>query len=251
MAAGDEEYTVELQDQRVFGAGIKRKRVQFIPASTDSPVSSPVRQNSSRAGDRYLSIVLRSSTPDHEREVGTVDEDGVANSGTSSSTSTSLCQICHLPLASGSTTEATSSRPHEASIAHQVCLTHSHPPSHLERTRQGLKYLSSYGWDPDSRLGLGVSGHGIRVPIKPKPKNDTVGLGVQASRTDRKQSTGPVKSVEKLDAKKVRTQDIESRKQRESIQELFYGNGDLERHLGPGRWTKDFLQKATTSSRFP
>ncbi|MCJ1328659.1 hypothetical protein MMC10_005336 [Thelotrema lepadinum] len=59
----DEEYTIPLQDKRVFGAGIKRKRVKFVPATRDedagetSLITAPGRDKS--AAERYLGIVLR------------------------------------------------------------------------------------------------------------------------------------------------------------------------------------------------
>ena len=93
------------------------------------------------------------------------------------------CDVCNLPISdpqsqSQQEPTSTSTRPHEASLAHQVCLKHSHPPSHLDRTRAGMRYLSTYGWNPDSRLGLGAPGReGIREPLKGRIKHDTAGLG--------------------------------------------------------------------------
>ena len=93
-----------------------------------------------------------------------------------------FCEICNFPINPQAATASTAIANHESTIAHMVCLAHSHPPSHLDRTRQGFKYLSAYGWDPDSRQGLGVTGEGIRAPVKAKMKNDTVGLGVKVKR---------------------------------------------------------------------
>lgn len=122
-------------------------------------------------------------------------------------------------------------KPHETSLVHQVCLAHSHPPSHLDRNRAGVKYLSSYGWDPDSRLGLGAKGEGVRVPIKAKVKNDTVGLGVE-----RAISKGQVvaKKVERLDAKGLRRKELEGKKREKRLQQMFYGADDVEKYLGTG-----------------
>ena len=110
-----------------------------------------------------------------------------------------------------------------------VCLTHSYPPSHLDRSRQGLKYLSSYGWDPDSRQGLGITGEGIRAPIKAKFKNDTVGLGVRIKGYKKAPRTT---AVERKDAKQVRRMDMKERRTRERLQEMFYGSDDVEKYLG-------------------
>ena len=122
-----------------------------------------------------------------------------------------------------------SAQSHEASIAHMVCLKHSFPPSNLDRNRSGLRYLSAYGWDPDSRLGLGASSEGIRAPIKVKMKNDTVGLGVHSKHDLKVQ--GRERS---LDAKQTRLRDLENKKKRAILQEIFYGNEDVERFLYSG-----------------
>lgn len=231
MAAEDEYYT-PLEDQRVFGAGIKRKRVNFVPAELGPP--HPVRgtPDTGAVGDRYLSIVLGKTQS--QTQTGSDDHKNVQIRGPpQSKAEAALCEICNLPIELPSAVEANTPRPHEASIAHQVCLTHSHPPSHLDRSRQGLKYLSSYGCDPDSRLGLGASGSGIRNPIKGKIKNDTAGLGVQKPKKGVRDVLKEEK-VEKLDAKKVRRREEEGRKKRERLQELFYRSDDLERYLGRG-----------------
>ena len=75
-------------------------------------------------------------------------------------------------------------------------------------------------------LGLGANGEGIRAPLKGVMKNDTVGLGVK------KGQVGEKKVVRRLDAKGVRRKDDEDRKRGEKLQEMFYGNLDVERYLG-------------------
>lgn len=234
----DEEYLVPLQDQRVFGAGIKRSRVPFVPARTDPPLLS-IRSPSRKIGERYLSIVLKEAGPvKGERTPKTCSPDHadapaeghMAAVSTKDSTDPVLCEICRLPIGDANRTMLSNSRPHEASLAHQVCLVHSHPPSHLDRTRKGLRYLSSYGWDPDSRLGLGAVGQGIRIPIKAKQKNNTLGLGAER----KLQTQRPPEKKQKLDAKQVRLKEQEARRKREKLQELFYRNDDVERYLGQG-----------------
>ncbi|MCJ1483567.1 hypothetical protein MMC06_003735 [Schaereria dolodes] len=230
----EEEYFVPLQDQRVFGAGIKRKRVNFIPA--EAPSSTPKPQISSNAapGDRYLSIVLRDQKPLNIHERGVKD---TAKSSPSMAPTEipplCLCEICSLPIES-SDNAVTSNPPHEASLAHRVCLSHSNPPSHLDRTRQGLKYLSSYGWDPDSRLGLGATGAGIRAPIKGKEKNNTVGLGCRLPTNGANSSLALEKEIEKLDARQTRVWEEAGKRKRERLQEIFYRNDDVQRYLGGG-----------------
>lgn len=231
----EEEYFLPAEDQRVFGAGIKRKRVQFIRAATaDTSQPTPPLTRTVNAGDRYLSIVLppekKPTSDKNTAQVATTD--ATAAVSRTADTNSSRCDICNLPLNPISNASELAVRPHETSLVHQACLVQSHPPSHFDRTRHGLRYLSSYGWDPDSRLGLGAKGEGIRAPLKGKVKNDTVGLGVEDGWTKR-----PIvdqKPVQKLDAKSVRRKDDEDRKRRERLQEMFYGNADLEKHLSPG-----------------
>ena len=225
----DEEYFIPAEDQRLFGAGIKRKRVQFVPAATvKNSQAEPPATSTCNAGDRYLSIVLPSERGKQSEPTRTTE----ATSQTAT-TEDPICNICNLPLISVSSTSLLASKPHETSLVHQVCLVQSHPPSHLDRTRTGLKYLSSYGWDPDSRLGLGAKGEGIRAPIKGKIKNDTVGLGVKQGQ--KKRQMIEKKEVLKLDAKGLRKKEVEEKKRREKLQELFYGSGDLEKYLGSSR----------------
>lgn len=226
----EEEYFVPLQDQRVFGAGIKRKRVSFVPAATASQESST--SISPKTGDHYLSIVLpRKNSRSEDANPPESLVDATSNTSTNKAQSgTSLCKICHLAIENDEQFSVISTKAHESSIAHQVCLTHSHPPSHLDRNRYGLKYLSSYGWDPDSRLGLGADGNGIRIPIKAKLKNDTVGLGAERIKKS-EQAKKPADMVHKLDARQVRKKELEAKKMRERLQEQFYRDEDVELYL--------------------
>lgn len=234
--ATEDEYCIPLEDQRVFGAGIKRKRVAFVPAESEPLHPARSTLDTGVVGERYLSIVLASTHSQTQTDSETHLNEKNTQTPTlqQSNAAPTRCEICNLPLEPPTTVETDkTSRPHEASIAHQVCLTHSHPPSHLDRTRHGLKYLSSYGWDPDSQLGLGASGSGIRDPIKGKIKNDTAGLGVGKPKPSVR-NLGREEKVEKLDAKKVRKREEEGRRKRERLQELFYRGEDLERYLGSG-----------------
>ena len=212
-----------------FGAGLKRKHVQFVAAEEPKSAQDTVSVvPSTSAGDRYLSIVLKKNGSTSANTTG-AQADGTLvslapSNGTSDDNSPVLCEICKLPI------ESAASKPHEASIAHMVCLNHSHPPSHLDRDRQGLKYLASYGWDPDSRMGLGAAGEGIRAPIKVKPKHDTVGIGVDLEKIKRT----PEKRHMLLNAKQARKKYIEDRRKGEKLQEMFYRDDDVERYLGSG-----------------
>ncbi|EON61258.1 hypothetical protein W97_00471 [Coniosporium apollinis CBS 100218] len=224
MAESDDEtYIVPLKDQRIFGAGIKRKRVQFVPSSTPSATSLPNTSiNTTSLGDTYMSIVLsKSPTP-----AADTPPPEPADPPTGPAI-TKTCDICKLPIGSDSKTV-----PHEASIAHQLCLEHSHPPSAIDRTRKGLSYLQAYGWDPDSRVGLGASGDGILAPIKAKEKRDTVGLGVETLSTKEKKAFVAKDKVRKLHAGEVRKREEESRRKGQKLQQMFYMDDNVQKYLG-------------------
>lgn len=229
----EEEYFVPLKDQRVFGAGIKRKRVNFIAAtSTSTSPAPPSGPATTGPADRYLAIVLNQAKPEGLPAPSEQAQTIVSTQIERSEAPELLCEVCKLPIQSTDDSLSTP-RPHEASIAHQVCLTHSYPPSHLDRNRPGVKYLSSYGWDPDSRLGLGATGEGILNPIKGMPKYDTVGLGVDAKGEGKKKGL-VTKKVEKLDAGRVRKEEERGQRKGERLREMFYSNDDVERYLGGG-----------------
>lgn len=255
----DEDYFLPLEDQRVFGAGIRRKRVPFVPSSELNTTSQSSTSSSTNIADTYLSIVLKtprttSNTPTTTEPVSPVSASGThsappeaeVNSSPPATTTTSptegdtsiQCEVCKLPVLPGEegTSETTlSSRPHEASLAHQVCLSHSHPPSHLDRNRAGLRYLSTYGWDPDSRLGLGASGReGIREPLKGRIKNDTAGLGMglDADGDRLPAPPPPPPKPPKLNAKQVRKSYAEARRKNEKVRDLFYQDDKILQYLG-------------------
>ncbi|KAL2820485.1 hypothetical protein BDW59DRAFT_150781 [Aspergillus cavernicola] len=250
----DEDYFLPLEDQRVFGAGITRKRVPFVRSSdhelstlTSSAPSTPSGAGSSIA-NKYLSIVMQKPLSSSATNPGssTTTRTTTAAPPTadrsysapppiySTSTSTPTCEICNLPLPPS---EPNSHKPHESSLAHQACLSHSNPPSHLDRTRHGLRYLESYGWDPDSRLGLGAPGReGIREPVKGKPKADTVGLGavLPSAAAVEKREKEKEKVQKKLNAKQVRKGHFDARRKGDKLREMFYRDDDVLRYLGAG-----------------
>lgn len=234
----DDEYEIPLQDKRVFGAGIKRKRVKFVPSTAPSTSLLSSKSSGQSVSDLYLKMVLPG---DHQPMSSANPPSEQLNPNTDELPQT--CEICKLPLFStpgasdvpnGSTKEPDHTsrlRPHEASLAHQVCLAHSHPPSHLDRNRKGLSYLSAYGWDPDARVGLGASGQGIQYPIKTKPKDDKMGIGVVLPKGgDRRKK----EKVVKLDAGKVRKLYEKDQKKAARLREMFYQNDDVTRYLGGG-----------------
>ncbi|KAK1140035.1 hypothetical protein N8T08_010944 [Aspergillus melleus] len=259
----DEDYFLPVEDQRVFGAGISRKRVNFVRSSDHelnttrtSSAPAPSTQTGPSIANKYLSIVLSksqssgSTTPDTSTPPpSTFDPNATQSAPPSPSASSqphdapaARCEVCQLPLAENAdgSSGATENRPHEASLAHQVCLTHSHPPSHLDRSRHGLRYLSAYGWDPDGRRGLGAPGReGILEPLKGRLKVDTVGLGAEgdpeeSGKKPKTNSRAPVAKVEKLNAKQVRKGHADAKKRGDRLREMFYQNDDVQKYLSGG-----------------
>lgn len=214
-----------------FQAGPKRKRVKFVPAE-EASIHAPTAAPCLSLGERYLSIALKdkessTSLPKAASVAATVSSRG--HDGENMPAEGTTCGICKGLIESGSIgAEATCSR-HEASLAHQVCLEHSHPPSHLDRNRHGLRYLSSYGWDPDSQDGLGPSGAGIRVPVKAKAKHDTVGLGATIPEIRK-----TARSEAKLNAKDLRKKELKEKAGRRRLHQVFYVDDEVNKYLGVG-----------------
>jgi hypothetical protein len=131
----DEDYFIPLEDQRVFGAGIKRKRIPFVrPAYEDSTFkltsassrdSSATQSRATSVADQYLSIVLSKKNPtnivdaassastpletpplnDQDTTATTSSHHDSSDTGISTSDAepivhptTQVCEICKLPL---------------------------------------------------------------------------------------------------------------------------------------------------------
>jgi hypothetical protein len=236
----DDEYEIPLRDQRYFGAGLKRKRVRFV-ASTEQAeqigsTSLSATPKVSSAADRYLSIALGQSNtaerassapvPQHvtlaptqtkEPEKDTIPEETKPLGLTAGL----YCDLCHRSIALNVSRAA-----HESSIAHQISLQHSYPPSHVDRDRKGLAVLQDHGWDPDSRLGLGAKGDGILQPIKAMDNPNKAGVGARLAPARVKEK--PVK----LDAGKVRRLAEEGKKKAERLRNSFYMSDDVQKYLG-------------------
>ena len=231
ISMSDEETSNSLVQNKSLLAGVTRKTIHFVPAAVAPAQASQLAPRTTASispGDRYLDIVLKNSAPMEARRTPfskTSDRENGAEAEKGA-----CCEICNLPIDARGVATSIASTEHESTIAHMVCMSHSHPPSHLDRSRPGLRYLSSYGWDPDSRQGLGATGKGIRAPIRAKVKNDTVGLGVKT----RGNQKLPVPKVERLDAKQVRKMDMEDRRRRERLQEMFYRDDAVETYLAGG-----------------
>ncbi|KAJ5496446.1 hypothetical protein N7463_008433 [Penicillium fimorum] len=256
MASEDEDYFLPPEDVRPFSSGIRRKRVQFVRSSDLDTTTAPAAPSSSGTSiaDRYLSIVMNQSSPNTSPSTPTQRlpsppirtqsappiEDTIPPPPTTATSPTApeYCDVCNLPIPPQDPADATDKklRPHEASLAHQICLAHSHPPSHLDRTRSGLRYLSTYGWDPDSRLGLGASGReGIREPIKPRVKLGTAGLGTGLDQDgDPLPPRPPPVKVQKLNPKEVRKKAADDMRRAERMRKAFYQNDEVLKYLGEG-----------------
>lgn len=218
-----------LQHQKPFGAGLKRKREVAFVRATDPELQTiqdvQAVERGSAVADAYLKLVLKKN-PSEQTTTPAPDNDS------SSSPVTTPCPVCNLPVGQASTADHL--KKHEASIAHQVCLTHSHPPSALDRTRMGFKNLESYGWDPDARLGLGAEGQGIRDPLKAKPKDDTLGLGLVISKEAMEKAREARKKPKKLSIKEMRKRQAEEKRRGERLKEMFYAKDDVLKYLGTG-----------------
>ena len=227
----DDEYEIPLRDQRYFGAGLKRKRIQFVPSTTTTTTARSLPTTSSTSvADRYLSIALKKATPESsgldispgrkaqprthvERE--THDAPDVVDEA--------QCDICHVPV---NLSNAQAKTDHECSITHQIRLQHSHPPSHIDRTRKGLNVLESHGWDPDTRLGLGAKGsEGRLYPVRAVENPAKSGLGARVDKVKVKEK--PVR----LDVGKARLMALEGKKRAERLRNAFYRSDEVEKYL--------------------
>ncbi|PHH77113.1 hypothetical protein CDD82_3660 [Ophiocordyceps australis] len=234
---------VPLHYKKPFGAGLKRTRVEFVRATelqdsaATSTFSSQTEQEKGRlVAEIYASIVLRDGTNSRETEEQSrrdkcLDEQDKASEWT--------CAVC-----SASVSASTSQRDHESSLAHQVSLAHSHPPSALDRSRMGLRTLQAQGWDPDARQGLGQHGQGLRFPVRATAKQDGLGVGAAAAlaeaaqRRERK-SANRIKRGDKsteatgpnMTAKQRRAEAERQRRKAERLGAEIFGSIDVERYL--------------------
>ncbi|KAK4103708.1 hypothetical protein N658DRAFT_494200 [Parathielavia hyrcaniae] len=224
---------IPLQHKRPFGAGLHRKPVAFVSASGGGQLQSvddaSVKNPHHDVADLYLRMVLPDDDDDdnddvkRSRSAPPTTSSSTAKDSSSNPSQPDLCSVCRLPLDADRAA-------HAQSFAHQVCLPHSQPPSALDRSRMGLAYLSAHGWDPDARKGLGVEQQGIQFPVKARPKEDNLGIGMEVP----KGLPPPKKKEQLLDAKKVRKMAVEERKKADRIRRELFGDGKLEKYLGSG-----------------
>lgn len=133
---------------------------------------------------------------------------------------------------SDETIVAKDKRAHYSTIARQAGL----PPS-IDRTRMGCKYLEKHGYNADAGKGLGARRQGIVSPVLADGQSDKVGLGFDKRNLPKKKAVSrptPVNTKpQKLDAGKTRKLAKLEKERDARLREAFYGNGDVEKYLGP------------------
>jgi hypothetical protein len=194
------------------------KPISFVAATSSSSLLPNTKPKA--IGDSYLSLVLAPASPSPIAQEDTVTRPQSAPPTINQPAT--QCEICHLPLSS------TDMKRHTTSVAHQVCLQHTHVPSSIDRSRKGLQYLQAYGFDPDARTGLGAGKSGIQHPIKLKEKIGKEGIGMTPKAAKKEKE-----KVKKLGPKEIKKLEGQQKKRNERLQRMFYTNGDLEKYLGP------------------
>lgn len=197
----------------------RREPIIFVKGTgidgTIAPVPSSTRQS---VADLYRNLVL-SNSPN-------------VTSGTDTTTTSSSQADQDLDIErSASASPPITTLSQSENIASQLNLQYVKPPSNLDRSRKGLRYLEAQGWDPDKRAGLGVNEEGIAFPIKAVEKKDRAGVGVP-QRALSARNIEPTK-VQKLNAKQARRFAQEEKRKHERLQRLFYQDDRIEKYLGP------------------
>lgn len=205
--------TEPFTSHRAYGRGLWRNPISFVPATpSTTPAPSPPISGQSIA-QKYLAIMFPNGQPAREPDA------------------CPLCGICGAPV------KETDHRIHFLSAAHQAALPRAPVPSAIDRTRMGLKYMQSYGWDVDARVGLGAHGEGMLFPLVPKEKRDKLGLGVDRKAEERRRGLMKGRGVARqgeisLDAGKIQKLAKVEKRKHDKLQRMFYGNDEVEKYLG-------------------
>jgi hypothetical protein len=208
----DEEFDVPLHHKRPFGAGIRRKEVKFVRArDPDAGLSTATTSTATSLGDLYASVVLKSDPKNKEAKTSEEEAKEAAQ----------ICPDCGLDVSS-------TTQPHEAALAHQVSLRHTQPPSALDRSRMGVRTLTSQGWDLDAHEGLGRENDGMRYPIKVKEKKDNLGIGATIPKPKEKKKEHMTYPLNKKELKRHRANE---RQRHERLQREIFGRVDVESYL--------------------
>lgn len=208
--------------RRAYGSLLKAPRIAFVAEGSALETPGIVRPKSTKPASEisnwYLNHVLGkpasssapASTTASSRTSPQPSTPPTAESTASliaaHSTSEELCPTCNTPL----------HETHNTSVAHLCSLPHSHPPHALNRSSVGLKVLTSQGWDPDARVGLGKSGEGIRAPIKLAEKKGKEGVGRKVVVGEKK-----TKEVKMMGAKEARKHAEKERRARMALMAEF------------------------------
>jgi hypothetical protein len=187
-----------------FDFALRKNAVKFLPASIPQAETPQQKNPGSILTDFYLSRGLISSDkPCEDSDV----PDAI------------LCEYCKILVDPLKLAE------HQSSFQHELNRPHIYPPSAIDRTRKGVAFLQSKGWDPDSRKGLGASGEGILYPIKTKENTAKQGLGApERPVTLEKQPKADSKVEKKLNPRQKRRQEEQEKKRRDrQLHDLFYG----------------------------
>ena len=196
----------------------RREPIVFVKGAgidgTIAPVPSPTRRS---VAESYRNLVL-SNSPN-------------VTAGSDTTTVSNLQANQALDIERSASAPPTITRSlQSASIASQLNFQYVKPPSNLDRSRKGFRYLEAQGWDPDKRAGLGVNEEGIAFPIKAVEKKDKAGVGVP-QRTSSARNAEPPK-VQKMNAKQARRFAQEEKRKHERLQRLFYQDDRIEKYLG-------------------
>jgi hypothetical protein len=197
-----------------FDYGFRKNAVKFLPASLPEAETPQQKNPGSLLTDFYVSQGLISSdVPNEDSDA----PDAV------------LCEYCRILVDPAKLDE------HQSSFQHELNRPHIYPPSAIDRTRKGVTFLQSKGWDPDSRKGLGASGEGILYPIKPKENSAKKGLGAPERPVALTTQPKPDSKVEKkVNPRQKRKLEEQEKKRRDrQLHDLFYGkDNDLDAYFG-------------------
>ncbi|RAK99397.1 putative G-patch domain protein [Aspergillus ibericus CBS 121593] len=273
-ADDEDEYILPLEDQRVFGAGIRRKRVPFVRSSehelstttTTTRTSEGVPTSSGQSiADRYLSIVLdKGQSPQSQSHSGTPSPQPRSQSqpiptatSTSSSTTSSApspspntepqqqpspdkpttdIDIC--PICNlPTTTPSSSSNPH--THPHEATLPHqlSLPHSHPPSHLDRTRPGLRYlaAYGWDPDKRIGLGAPGREGIREPvKGKLKEDTVGLGAVVPEIKDKHKGKGRVEKLNAKEVRKKQMEERRKGERMREMFFRSEEVLRFFGEG-----------------
>lgn len=205
--------TLPFTSHPAYGRGLWKNPIAFVPAAPSLPTAPSNPVDGQSIAQKYLAIMFPNGQPRSEPDAYP------------------LCGIC------GEAVKETDHRIHFLSPAHQAALPRAPIPSAIDRTRMGLKYMQSYGWDIDARVGLGARGEGMLFPLVPKEKRDKLGLGIDKKAEESSKGLVNGRAIAKpgeirLDAGKIQKLAKVEKRKHDKLQRMFYGNDEVEKYLG-------------------